>query len=221
MLFPNEKKGRPILSYKIEEGSVRHSIKTTLQTIIGFNALLLQIKQHQSIDFLELQTANAIEAFQKIAVEKNYVFSIYTSLDEDNKLSINKDTQFYRMQTSWVDAEFYFYGKITNMGGKEKANFHIVTPELGTVLIQTPKEFLEGYETNPLYKQFGIRATGKQNIETGEIDKLSLRFLEIVDYNPIYDEKYLQKLRTKAKQSWQDITDTDKWLQEVRGSYNA
>ncbi|MEK0337216.1 MAG: hypothetical protein QQN41_07270, partial [Nitrosopumilus sp.] len=37
MLFPGENRERPTISYRIEEGSVRHLIKTSLQAVIGFN----------------------------------------------------------------------------------------------------------------------------------------------------------------------------------------
>ena len=198
LLFPNDKKDRPIISYKIEEGSVRNVFKTTLQYIIGFNAILGQINHSNNIDFLDFSTANAIEQFQEIAIKKNYNFIISTSVSESNNLIINKETNLYRTESVWADAEFYFYGKITNMGGKDKANIHLVTDELGTVIIQTPKTELEKIENNPLYKNFGVRATGKQRLESGEIDRHSLKFIEIINYQPKYDENYLNSLRKKA-----------------------
>lgn len=221
MLFPGEKKERPTISYRIEEGSVRHLIKTSLQAVIGFNAILFQINDKQTIDFLEYQTAKAFEVFQNTAKKNDYDFTISTSVENTNKLNIRKDTRLYRTETVWVDAEFYFYGKIINMGGKEKANFHIITDTMGRILIETPKEFLEKYESNPLYKTYGIRAIGKQNVETGEIDKSSLKFKEIIDYYPAYDEEYITKLRQKAKKSWQGVSDPDKWLREMRGGNHA
>lgn len=220
LLFPGEKRERPTISYRIEEGSIKHIFKTSLQAIIGFNALLIQIDEKQSIDFLEPKTAEAFETFQETAKKQNYTFTISTSAEKSGKLSIDRTTDFYRTKTDWVNAEFYFYGKITNMGGKGKANFHIVTEDKGTILVQTPKRFLEKYESNPLYKNYAIRATGKQNPETGEIDTSSLKFEEIIPYNPVYDEQYLNKLRQKAKASWKNIIDPDKWLRDIRG-YHA
>src|SRR5690606_12286408 len=66
-------------------------------------------------------------------------------------------------------------------------------------------------------KTFGIRATGKQHLETGEFDKSTLKFVELVEYQPRYDERYLNELREKASKSWAGITDVDKWLREIRG----
>lgn len=221
LLYPGGKRDRPTISYKIEEGSVKHIFKTSIQYIIGFNAIIGQVNQVQNIDFLALGTAKAFENIQDIATKRNYVFSIKTSLENTNEVKIDKTTKFYRTEAIWADAEFYFYGKVTNAGGKDKANIHVFTEELGTVRIQTPISFLEQYDENLLYKTFGIRVTGKQHSETGEIDTSTLKFIELVDYQPKYDEQYLKALRDKAKKSWLGRIDPDKWLNEIRGGYDT
>ncbi len=202
LLYSGDKKDRPTISYRFEEGSVKHIFKTSIQYIIGFNAVIGQINQVQNIDFLDIGTAKAFENIQDIAAKKNYTFSIKTSLDQTNEVKVDRTTRFYRTEAIWADAEFYFYGKVTNAGGKDNANIHISTEEHGTVRIQTPISFLEEYDENMLYKTFGIRATGKQHSETGEIDISTLKFVELVDYQPKYDEQYLKALREKAKKSW-------------------
>lgn len=221
LLFPNEKKERPTISYKIEQGSVRHIFKTSIQYIIGFNAVIGQVSQTKNIDFLDLPTAKAIENIQSIATKKDYAFTISTSVENSNEIKIDRITNFHRTESVWADAELYLYGKVTNAGGKEKANIHVYTEELGTVRIETPISFLEQYEENLLYKTFGIRAIGKQQSETGEIDKTSLKFVELIDYEQSYDEKYLKSLRDKAKKTWLGKIDADKWLKEIRGGYDA
>lgn len=221
LLFPNDKKDRPTISYSIEEGSVRHIIKTTMQSIIGFNAIIGQVHAHKNIDFLDLNTAKAIENFQKISKSHNYTLALTTSVNKSNQLDITPKTKFYRSEYLWVDAEFYFYGKITNMGGVGKPNIHIATEEYGNLTVQTNKDFLEQYEKNPLYKRYGIRAIGKQNSETGEIDKSTLIFKEIVEYTPKFDEDYLNSLINKATKSWKGIKDADGWLRDLRGGYSA
>lgn len=221
LLYPSEKKDRPNISYKIEEGSVKHILKTSIQYIIGFNAIIGQVTQVQNIDFLDINSAKAFENIQDIAAKRNYVFSIKTSLDQTNEIKIDRTTKYYRTEAIWADAEFYFYGKVTNAGGKDKANIHIYTEEIGTVRIQTPISFLEQYNENMLYKTFGIRATGKQHSETGEIDTSTLKFIELVDYQPKYDEKYLKSLRDKAKKSWLGSINPDNWLNEIRGRDDA
>lgn len=221
LLFPIDKKDRPIISYKIEHGSVKHIFRTSVQFIIGFNAIIEQINQQQNIDFLDLPTAKALENFQETAARKDYVFSIKTSIQDSNELRIDRTTRLVRSEAVWSDAEFYFYGKVTNAGGKDKANIHISTEEYGTVRIGTPIAFLEEYDENMLYKIFGIRAIGKQHSETGELDVNTLKFIELIDYQPKYDEVYLNTLRNKAKKSWLGNINPDDWLREIRGGYEA
>jgi len=221
LLYSSDTKDRPLISYEIREGSVIHRFKTPILFIITFNAIIGRINHVQNIDFLDNKTAKAVEAIQDIAVKKDCHFTIHTSIENTHEIIINRETKFYRTEAIWADAEFYFYGKVTNAGGKDKANIHIVTEELGTVKIKTAIPFLEQYPENLLYKNFGIRAKGKQHPETGEIDTSTLEFIDLVDYQPIYDEKYLQSLRDKAKESWLGNINANDWLKEIRGGYVA
>src|SRR5690625_691219 len=118
-----------------------------------------------------------------------------------------------------MDAGFYFYGKITNAGGKDKVNIHISTEEMGALLIKTPKSFLEQYRGNILYKEAGIRASGKQDLISGDIDTSTLQFVELIEYDPDYNKEYLSGLRKKAK--WIKSIEPDAWLAEIRGSYEG
>lgn len=220
LLFPGEKKERPTISYRIEGGSVRHLFKTALQYIIGFNALIGQIAQTQDIDFLESPTAKAFEEFQTIALERGYQLTIRTSLPASNELLIDRTTKLYRTESIWAEAEFYFYGRVTNAGGKQNANIHLSTDEYGQLIIKTTIKLLEHFEDNILYKTFGVRVIGKQHIQTGELDRSDLRLIELIDYQPKYDEEYLQSLRAKAKTNWLANTDPDQWLREIRGNYD-
>ena len=219
LLFPNDKKDRPMITYQMEEGSVRHILKTSIQTIIGFNAIIGQVYARNNIDFLELNTAKAIESFQDTAYKKDFSFLIRTSLENSMALVIDKSTCYTRSETTWLDAEFYFYGKITNAGGKDKANIHVLTEDYGTIRIDTPQRILEGFEDNILYKPYGVRAIGKQQADTGELDRSTLRFVELVDYQPRYDESYLRNLRNNAM-GWLSEVDADEWLKEIRGGYD-
>ncbi len=222
LLYHGDKKERPIISYDIQKGSVKNIFRTSLQYIIGFNAIIGQINEVQNIDFLDASTAKAFENIQKIAIKKNYGFSIKTSMDNTNEVRISKDTYFYRTEAIWVEAELYFYGKITHGGGSGKQNIHVKTADLGNVIIQTSVSFFENLEENIIHKKpYGIRAIGKQHSETGEIDTTGLRFVELVDFEPKYDEQYLKKLRDKAKKSWLGNINPDSWLREIRGGYDA
>ena len=220
LLYPNNKKDRPIITYDIQEGSVKHVFKTAIQTVIGFSAVLGQVQTNESIDFLELKTARAIENIQNLSRQKNYEFQIKTSLKDDYEFTINPSTKYFRTENIWVEAEFYFYGILKDAGGKSKANIHLDTKDYGYLSIETGEEFLKAREENLLYKKFGVRASGKQNIETGEIDTKSLSLLELIDYHPKFDSDYLNSLIKKAKKSWNNIN-PDEWLLNLRGGYET
>ncbi|MBU3820566.1 hypothetical protein KO566_00715 [Flavobacteriaceae bacterium XHP0103] len=220
LLYPTNKKDRPIITYDIKEGSVRHLFKTTIQTVIGFSAVLSQVQANESIDFLELKTARAIENIQNLSRQKNYEFQIKTSINDNSELTINPSTKFVRTENIWADAEFYFYGILKDAGGKSKANIHLDTDDFGYLSIETGEQFLKEREENLLYKKFGVRAKGKQNIETGEIDTKSLYLIELIDYQPKFDNEYLNSLIKKAKQSWKNVN-PDEWLLNLRGGYEA
>jgi len=218
LLYPNIKKERPLVTYDIQQGSVRHLFKTTIQTIIGLSAILSQITENESIDFLDIKTAQAIENIQNLSLQKNYEFQLITSIKGEPQLVISPVTNYFRTEIYWTDAEFYFYGIIKDAGGKKTANIHVDTEEYGYVTVEVDKSFLEIREENLLYKKFGVRANGKQNPETGEIDTKSLKMIELIDYNSNFDDKYLNKLIVKAKQNWEGI-DPNEWLLELRGDY--
>jgi hypothetical protein len=220
LLYPTAKKDRPIITYDIQEGSVKHIFKTGLQAIIGFSAVLSQVQSSNSIDFLEAKTASAIENIQNFSFQKNYDFELKTSVDKELVFKINPHTKFLRTENIWVDAELYFYGVLTNAGGKSKANIHLDTEDFGSITIDTDKDFLKDQEENLLYRKFGIRAIGKQNIETGEIDKKTLKLIQLVDFQPKYDDSYLNSLINKAKVNWKGIN-TEQWLDNLRGGYDA
>ena len=220
LLYPTNKKDRPLITYDLQEGSVKHIFKTSIQAIIGFSAILTQIQKSNSIDFLELKTAQAIENIQNFSYQRNYDFEIKSSVDDETVLNINPSSKFLRTENIWVEAELYFYGTLTNAGGKSSINIHLDTDEFGSLTIDTDKDFLMEQEENLLYKKYGIRALGKQNLETGEIDKKTLKLVELIDFAPKYDDAYLNSLIKKAKGNWKGIN-PDEWLNEMRGDYDA
>ena len=161
LLYPNNKKARPLIAYDLQNGSVKHLFKTSIQAVIGFSAILSQIKANDSIDFLELKTARALENIQELSREKNYEFHISTSLKNEDELSISPQTNFIRKENIWAEAEFYLYGILKDAGGKNKANIHIDTVDYGYLSIETDAQFLKEREENLLYKKIGIKAKGK------------------------------------------------------------
>jgi hypothetical protein len=216
ILFSGNKKQRPEISYTIESGSVRHIFKTSFQTIVATSAVLASVLKSGSIDKLDLPTARAIEKLQANAISKNYEFAITTSEWQDGELRITPKTSYKRSSEIWVDAEVYLYGTLTDAGGKDKSNIHLDTKEFGQITIDSDKEYLKNIQENLLYKEFGVRAKGKQSLATGEIDMSSLRLVSLQGYRPVYDEDYLNGLIAKASKSWAGV-DVDSFISDLRG----
>lgn len=72
-------------------------------------------------------------------------------------------------------------------------------------------------ETNLLYREFGVRVRGKQNFETGEIDRNDLQLVDLIDYTPKYDDLYINSLISKVGDKFKEI-DVDAWIAEIRGN---
>lgn len=201
---------------EIKEGSVRLRFTTTLQVIAMFAATISILRGNESLVGVEPSTAKAVEDVQKDARIKGYEFSFSTS-NSAEELRITPTSNFRRREPVWVEGEFYFYGIINDAGGKTCANIHVETKEFGTLKIDASKDYLKEQPGNLLYHTCGIRAKGRQNIVTKEIDKESLELISIFDYSSKYDEKYLAEKIALATPALSDIPDKQEWLDELRG----
>ena len=217
LLFPGDRKERPVIDYRNEEGSVRNIFTTSMQTVIAFNAVLDQVQQQQNIDFLEVRTASAIEAMQNEAIKKGWSFTLSTGLPNSAELVVDRETLFKRTDDVWVEVELYLYGEVIDAGGKEKANIHVSVPGKGVFIVQTPKQTIADLKESIIYKPYGLRVLGKQNMSTGEVDRNSVQFLELIDHQARFDKAYFAQLRKKAS-PWLKGIDPDAWLDEIRGA---
>lgn len=217
LLYPNTPRAiRPVISYEMKEGSVVHRFWTSLQGVVAFTAVMSVVGESKTLDGLDLKTAEAVEGIQKIAREKDYTVEFASSRNTQIGLIINAQTDFRRTEKVWAESEFYFYGQVQSAGGKTDAAIKIDVKGKGLLTIATEKNILEGLEKNLLYHNCGVRVKGRQNIETGEIDRHSLTLVSLVDYEPKFDENYLNKLIRKAAPVFEGV-DVDVWLNELRG----
>ena len=216
LLYPKEKRNRPVISYEMQAGSVKHVFRTSMQKVAEFGAVLSMVAASGNLDGLTRETAKAFEHIQAQSRQNGYSVSFSTSLNKANVLTFTPETNYIRTEQIWAEAEFYFYGKLTDAGGKNKANIHLDTKEYGSLLIDVEKEYLEELEDNPLYKEFGVRVIGRQNVMTGEMDLSSLRLVEMIDYDRKFNNQYLEDLINKATPRLKGL-DVDRWIKEVRG----
>ncbi|MBM2815373.1 MAG: hypothetical protein HW421_2135 [Ignavibacteria bacterium] len=216
-LYPdrNDKSGRPHISYKIEDGCAKHLFYLPISAVLLFNGLIGEIDSRKNIDFLGYKRAAIIEKLQKKSKEKNYEITLSNSLKEAKILKINKDTSFINVTPEWINTELYLYGKIYSEGGLEP-NFHIITKEFGKLTISaSEQQLLEGEKR--LYKIYGVKASGKQNIIDGK--PYDLKLLEYIEYNPVFDKTELDILIDRASKNWESVPDVDVWLHGIREGY--
>jgi hypothetical protein len=218
-LYPTrgEKAERPHISYKIEEGSARNLFYLPISGVLLFNGLTNEIKNRGNIDFLDNKRADIIDKFQRRASEKNFEISFYSSSGPESILTINKDTSYFKVAATYIETEFILYGKINEEGGNNP-NFHLLTKEFGKLVISaTEQQLLEGEKR--LFKVYGIRARGKQNLSDGK--PFDLMLIDYITYNPNYNEHKLDLLISKASEKWNTVPNVDEWLTEIRGGANG
>jgi len=218
-LYPTrgEKAERPHISYRIEEGSARNLFYLPISGVLLFNGLSTEIKTRGNVDFLDNKRAEIIDKFQRRAAEKNLEISFFSSSAKEPILKINKDTSYFKIASTYIETEFVLYGKINEEGGNNP-NFHLLTKEYGKLVISaSEQQLLEGEKR--LFKVYGVRAKGKQNLADGK--PFDLKLIDYITYNPNYDEHKLDLLIERASIKWNAIPNVDNWLQQIRGGANG
>ena len=220
LLFPNDRRDRPVISYEVKEGSVRHIFRTGVQAVAQTGAVLGLVASSGAIDVLEPRTAKAIEAMQRWAQESDVAFTLRTSLPGSAELRIDRTTHYVRSEATSVEAEVYLYGRVMEAGGKGKPNIHLQVDGQGVFIIDAAEKFLAELTENILYHTMGVRVVGRQNLQTGELEKGTLKMVELIDYDQQYNEAYLKRLQDKAS-TWIKDVDLDQYLNDVRGEYGV
>lgn len=218
-LYPTrgEKADRPHISYKIEEGSARNLFYLPISGVLLFNGLTNEINSRGNIDFLDNKRAEVIDKFQRKAKERNVEISFLSSSHLAPLLKINKETNFFKIAATYIETEFVLYGKVNEEGGNNP-NFHLLTKEYGKLVISaTEQQLLEGEKR--LFKTYGVRAKGKQNLVDGK--PFDLKLIDYITYNPNYDEHKLDLLIERASVNWNTIPNVDVWLKNIRGVVNG
>jgi hypothetical protein len=218
-LYPTrgEKAERPHISYKLEEGSARNLFYLPISGVLLFTGLTGEINIRGNIDFLDNKRAEIIDKFQRKAKERNLEISFYSSSNTKPILKINQETKFFKVAATFIETEFVLYGKVNEEGGNNP-NFHLLTKEYGKLVISaTEQQLLEGEKR--LFKVYGVRVKGKQNLTDGK--PFDLKLIDYITYNPNYNENKLDLLIERASTIWNTVPNVDSWLNEIRGGANG
>lgn len=219
LLFPDPRM-RPKIGVSIEEGSVLFQLHTLAAAVSEAKILLEKIANQRSISFLSKKQSQAFYFFRDWAKENLFSIS-FAPREELPTLVIDEHMILVEEEEdTWVDAELYLIGVVTNSGGKTRSNIHLDTSDYGlsSITIDANREQLAEDDKNRLYKEQELRISIKQNFRTGEYDPKTAKLLGFVDHQDASEDldDYLDDLIRKATPDWQDI-DKDQWLKETRG----
>lgn len=175
--------------------------------------------KEQSIVNIDDRRAQIFELWQSLASGNNdRTYELFTN-DGGQKASlikIDKETKFKTKKSTWVDVELYVYGRINDIGGKNKPNIHLELDNGNTVKIGSSKELLVGDSKNRIYKRQLVRIKAKQNIETQ--DTKDEKLISFENYDPHYDEEEFMSIVKKARIAWKSVKSATAWVEEVRGT---
>lgn len=213
-LYPNrkEKINRPPISYKIEEGSVKHKFFLPISAVILFNGLTSEIKSRNNLDFLDNKRQAIIDKFQKKASAEGYSIEFNNSMSEQPVLIIDDSTNYEMITPTYFESEFYLYGEIYQEGGKTP-NLHISTKKYGNLTVSATKEQIMQGEKKT-YKPYGIKVSGKKNLIDDSLSDLHL--LEFIQYKPVFNKSLLDKVIEKASKNLDKIKNVDSWLNDIK-----
>lgn len=213
-LYPNrkEKKDRPHISYNIEEGSAKHQFFLPITAVILFSGLTNEIKNRNSLDFLDYKRQSLINKFQKTAIQKGYIIELNNSISKESSLIIDYTTNFEMITPIFYESEFYLYGEIYQEGGKSP-NLHISTRKYGNLTISATKEQIMDGEKKT-YKTYGIKVIGKKNLEDNTLTDLKL--ISFIEYKPKFNKSILEKVIEKASVNLSKIANVDAWLNDIK-----
>ena len=219
ILYPDSK-SRPHIGVRIEKGSTRLVCIAQTPNVIQAHAVLGEVKSTKQLYALNPRQRTAVKNIQNFAYKHHLSIRLGKSNDIDAGLLINKQTIIDDENPVWVKTELYVEGKITNIGGKSKSNIHIDTEKFGPLVISTTEKFLEEDKKNRIYKKQIIRVEINQNPFDLTYNTKSAKLMEFIDYEDdaiTNSDDYLDKLIQKASKDWEDVEDSQAWLNEIRG----
>ncbi|MEM6316772.1 MAG: hypothetical protein AAF960_03835 [Bacteroidota bacterium] len=219
MLSP-DKKERPKITARVEEGSVRFIFTTIPALVIQANALLGAVKESKQLTTLNLKQRESTRFFQKFANKHQLTVTLGRPNTLKEGLVIDRQTEWEESNPIWVKTELFLDGKITNIGGKSKANVHLDTKDFGNLTIAASEKYLAADKKNRIYKQQRVRIELMQNPEDLSYDFKSARLVEFIDYEDIQKENvddYLAQLIKKSAKDWENVENSEEWLKEIRG----
>lgn len=219
LLYPEGKKGRGQVGMLIEPKGVNMKLFADKSVVIQAQDLLSQASATGQMGILHPKQVDAIEHFQAMAEQYHFLFKMGWVESSAPALSLNRHTHWDKTESSWLAAEKYISGIVTNAGGKSNPNIHLDTDELGLLTIAVSHDMLKADDKNRLYKVQKVRILIDQGQHSSEFNKKTAKLLEFVDDDTQGEtpDEYLDRLTRQAASDWKKIKNPESWLRELRG----
>ena len=209
--------GQPSVS--IETGSVKLATLVPVIVAASLHQDLKELNATGDLDAISPKRAEVIEKWQsraaKAGSKTRYDLLAEVSGEASSRLEVNRETQYrHKQEDSWVLAEKYLTGRVVDLGGKTKANVHLVLASGDSVKIDATESQLKGAAY--LYEEMTLNVSVKEHIRTGEIRHA--RLIDVVKPSKEVDEDKLKALWRKGKEEWAGISSPTEWVEQLRES---
>lgn len=200
--------GSALISF--EEGSLKTMIVGGA-TVIA--ALVSDIQNIQRGNYYNVNSKRiaAVESLMNQARKNNWEYDFSTP-DSGSLLVISRESPLPPIKDVWIPSLTVFEGEITDAGGKDKPNIHLLFN--GTILkINATKEQLGSIEENMLYKNKRIKVSYLLNPRTGDMKEYKL--LAILE-QPTLDTDKLNQFIEQGTKDWADVQNITAWVEDHR-----
>ncbi|HVY70377.1 MAG TPA: hypothetical protein VHH73_10645 [Verrucomicrobiae bacterium] len=203
---------------RLESGSVKLVATVAEATGANIRADLAKLAESGDLDAIDRRRAEVVEKWQARSKDSSVrKYSIRVG-DGDAALQITGESEFrHGGEDAWVTVEKYLMGKVTNAGGKQAPNVHLVLADSGeTVVVNATEEELKAEKDNQLYKDVTVRVRAKQHLRTKKLR--DLRLIQFVPRASDVDEQALARLWKEGREAWKDVPSATVWVETMRGN---
>lgn len=206
-------------SVSIETGSVKLVSLVPVIVAASLHHDLKDLANSGDLDAISAKRAEVIEKWQartaKDGSKIHYDLLAEVEGEPPARLEVNRETQYrHKQEDSWVLAEKYLTGRVVDLGGKTRANVHLVLASGDSVKIDATEPQLEGAAY--LYKEMTLNVSVQEHIHTGEIRQA--RLIDVVKPLKEVDDDKLKALWRKGKDAWAGINSPTEWVEQLRES---
>lgn len=203
---------------RIETGSLKVVAMVGHLLAVDVREDLAKLERTGDLDSIQPKRAQVIETWQARARRSlSRVYQIQPDA-AGPMLRITQASQFLHAgENAWVSIEKYLAGKVTDLGGKQEPNVHLLLTDTGrTVKVAASEQQLASERENQIYKHVVLRVRGEQHLRTKDLRNLQL--IQFLPQAASVDEEALTSLWEKGRKAWKDVKSAAGWVEALRGN---